>query len=475
MGDTQNFREELEQAINVKAEHIRTKVFPDLLSNYHLLGTCVKNLYNMLIQRSLIKADPYKLENKISKITIPETTPFNETDKAIVMGTRFSDYESVIDFICTYYKFSLEKLTIAEIKKLLAFNGYIMWDNLNPNSADVNTRVLAELLNQARINAAPLVINLIGDSISKAGQALLKINAALKEVGDYQREAYKFDIRKKLIETPFFNKESLAHTETEAEEIKKLFPKVFPKKKLYTDLIQELAREDTAPDNEHLQAIALQKLAVKMQVQKKTVKKIDTKQMLLELVLLVSALAPQYEQTLSKLDANHAVFATLRNSFLRKLVRAFRQAFNLGAEKEEYEIVIHNKKKSSAITKKIDYNVLYLSIEKKQRLLSQLASTQSAEFQKIAKANEPSILNFINKQLNENQEIMIYLDALDDFFKTHAGKENESKIKGMKMELMAMRNTIIKANQKRAEYVSLIEEQRQLKKLGIHTHAHPTV
>lgn len=469
MRDNLNFRTDLEAALRTKAEHLTGKVFPEMLANYQLLGTCVKNLYNMLIQRSLIKPDPYKLENKVADIIIPDTNPFNESDRAIVMGTRFSDYETMIDFICTYYKFSIERLTLEEIKKFIALNAYINWDSLTPNSANINTRMLADLLNEARINAAPLLINLIGDSIAKANKALIAINASLKEVTDYQREAYKFDIRKKIIETPFFNKAMLAHGESEFEEIKKHFPKVFPKRKFYASLIQELVREDTMPDNEQLQSIALQKLAVKTSMQKQTAKKIDAKQLLLELVLGISALAPQYEQALLKLDANHTVIASLHNSIFRKLVRAFRLAFKLGDEKEEYEIVLRSKNSSKNFTKKLDYRAFYLAIEKKQRLFSQLSSTQSPEFQKIVEAKETVILNFITKQLNENQKIVLYLDALDDYFKMRAGKENENKIKGMKMEVMAMRNTIIKSNQRRTEYVSLIEEQMQLKKLGIHT------
>jgi hypothetical protein len=35
------------------------------------------------------------------------------------------------------------------------------------------------------------------------------------------------------------------------------------------------------------------------------------------------------------------------------------------------------------------------------------------------------------------------------------------------MEIAALKNTLIKTNQRKAEYVTLIEEQEQMKKLGI--------
>ena len=41
------------------------------------------------------------------------------------------------------------------------------------------------------------------------------------------------------------------------------------------------------------------------------------------------------------------------------------------------------------------------------------------------------------------------------------------KIKGMQIELSALRNTIIAINKKRGDYISLKEEEEQMKKLGM--------
>jgi len=41
------------------------------------------------------------------------------------------------------------------------------------------------------------------------------------------------------------------------------------------------------------------------------------------------------------------------------------------------------------------------------------------------------------------------------------------RIRGIKVEISAIRNNLVKANQCRAEYASQVEELQQLKKLGI--------
>jgi hypothetical protein len=40
-------------------------------------------------------------------------------------------------------------------------------------------------------------------------------------------------------------------------------------------------------------------------------------------------------------------------------------------------------------------------------------------------------------------------------------------IKGIKIEIGALKNAVVKANQKKYEYIAQKEEQEQLKKLGI--------
>jgi len=85
----------------------------------------------------------------------------------------------------------------------------------------------------------------------------------------------------------------------------------------------------------------------------------------------------------------------------------------------------------------------------------------------MAAAREETVLGFINRQLADNREILLELNALDEYFKSQASAVNKDKIKGMKMELVTMKNTLVKANQKRAEYVSVAEEKMQLEKLGI--------
>ena len=148
--DMDNYLDSLKTAVKEKTDWFNFAELPKLLENYRLLHTCIKNIYSILLQRALITPDPYKLEKKISDITAPVDTPYPDADRGVVIGERFSEYESTIDYVCTYVKFSVEKLNIQKIKKLHDLNISFLWTNLSSNSTHPNTRGLAGLLGHPR-------------------------------------------------------------------------------------------------------------------------------------------------------------------------------------------------------------------------------------------------------------------------------------------------------------------------------------
>ena len=80
-------------------------------------------------------------------------------------------------------------------------------------------------------------------------------------------------------------------------------------------------------------------------------------------------------------------------------------------------------------------------------------------------------LDFLNKNIAEAQKLMTKLTALDEFFKSSVPSDKKSFVKGLKIELTSLKNTLINVNQHKADYLSYIEEQTQMQKLGIQNEA----
>ena len=467
--EEEKFRQELQQALSQKQEWYNSECLQEMLSEYRLLHTCVKNLYENFVKKSLIVPDPYRLDKKISDIIVPPTTPFAESDIPNVFGARFSDYETMLDYICTYFRFSTETFTLQNVKKLLDFNKVFEWDDLSMNNARMNTRALAITVNNAKNGVPSVVQSMINDSVAKSAQATKNISRMLSELGVFQRELYKGGLRKDLFEHPDFNKAKAAESaEGELAEIKRLYAKVTGKKTFYNDLVNEIIEEDHGPDKESKQAAVLEKLAIK-NVTKTTSKKKtgpDTKEMLMQAVLAIGATAPTLIQLHAKLTENFDVLFTRKSNFWNKLIALLVKAFNLREKERICQLPVKDAKTGVERVQKLNVSEFLTDLAKKERIFNGIA-VKGNEYQKIQSVQEDMILSFVNKQISDLQSKFVIINSLDAYFKKEVENEFKTRVKGMQIELSALRNSIINANKKRSEYASFKEEAEQMQKLGI--------
>ncbi|MFC2603596.1 MAG: hypothetical protein ACFNX0_06810, partial [Treponema sp.] len=341
-----NYLEALKTAIKEKTEWFNFSELPKLLDTYRLLHTCVKNIYNILIQRSLLTPDPYKLEKKISDIVAPEDTPYSDADRSVIIGARFSEYESMLDYVCTYVKFSVENMNIQKIKKLHDLNMSFLWGNMNSNNTKSNTRGLASLLLDARKNVPQITLSMINDSIAKSAQSVSEIEAMLKSLSDFYRETYKLRIRMDIQQHPSYNKMVDTPAE-ETAEIKKLFPSIMGKEPYYGDLISEIIDEDLASNKAQLQAAVLKSLEIPAKAEEPKQTEVNTRFLLLDSVQSLVILGAVYNEIVQKLTANVKILEEGNNSIFDKLKRAFRKAFNLKEPALIYNFVIVDLKKET--------------------------------------------------------------------------------------------------------------------------------
>ncbi|MCR4742405.1 MAG: hypothetical protein K5866_06000 [Treponema sp.] len=468
--EVEEFYQSIEPLLRQKQEWFNNEKLQEVLSEYRILHACIHNLNELLIKKSLIHADPYRLDKRISDIVIPDTSPFPDTDTANQLGSRFSDYELMLDFLCTYYSFTVDSLNIPKIKKLLDFNAVVDWKNLYSNSSSSITRTLSNCLSSVRQNAPSVIISMINDCTGKSAAAVEKINAILNELGLFQRELYKVELRHDVFNHPEFNKQkAFTSPEEEVAEIKRLFGKVIGKRKpCYSELLQELANEDLGADKEKYRQAVLKRLEIKNVAQVAKKKKSNTpnsKKIIMDTVFCLGAIGPTLQQIYSKLTENFDVYYAKKKNFMTLLGQAFRLAFKIPEKERVCEVNIVDSQGISR-SQKINVNEELKAIQQKVRIYSGIAS-KGSEYSKIENSDETAILNFLNKQVSECQSTFSKVNALDVFFKSLKDPLKRVKIKGMSLELSTLRASIINVNKKRSEYVSYKEETEQMKKLGI--------
>ena len=461
------FTSQLETALMAKQGWFNTDRLQYMLEQFRLLHTCVRNLNEVLVKRSLIHPDPYKLETRISDIGTIETTPFTENEDAVVLGKRFSDYEMMLDFICTYFRFSVENISLPRIKTLLEFIEVFDWANLSSNSSKSNTRALATALTKARANAPAVTISLINDSQEKCSKCCKTIEGCLRELADFQKEMYKGNLRKDVFEHPEFDKaKAFSSPEAEINEIKRLYVKTTGKKTVYTDLVQEIVNEDQGPNKESLRAALLSKLEIKIQETKKETKTVNPHDLLMTAVFTLGVFGPILGQMYVKLTDNFELLFYAKKTLFRKFVEALKKALGIKEKERVCTILVTDPQTGAKTSERIEVNTFMTKIEKLAHIYSGIGS-RGVEYNKINSAKEDDALIYLNRQIQENQKLFTTINALDEHFKANVEVLQRPKVKGLKIDLSSYRNAIINANKKRGEYASAKEEIEQMRKLGI--------
>lgn len=470
MEDNNQFKEQLEVAINKKQEWFNSEALVEVLNQYRVLSSCVRNLYDLLKKRSLLNPDPYGADKQITDIIIPDTEPFLDNEIPNILGIRLSDYYSVLDYLSNYFRFSVDNLSAAKIKKLLEFNNFIDWSNVSPSSTKLNTHALAVQLTNAKVNAPALVSGMISDCVSKSAEAVETINKTLQELSVFQKERYKLELRHNLFSHPDFNHQIAFSTpDAEFSEIKRIYPKVMGKKPFYKDLVNEIIMEDQSSDKEKLRESILKKLEISFYHTKKTnskIKESNTKQMILSTVMAIGGMASILEQLRVKLSDNFNIYYSNKVSFSKKIAELLKKLFHIPPAEKICTIKIVEAKTGIIREQKVNVNNFLAEIGQKARVYNGIAN-QGMEFQKLTKYPEEMIFNFVTKQIAECQTLFSTINGLDSFFKTEVDTLNRPKIKGVQIELSALRNAILSAQKKRSEYQSTKEEKEQLSNLGI--------
>ena len=125
-----------------------------------------------------------------------------------------------------------------------------------------------------------------------------------------------------------------------------------------------------------------------------------------------------------------------------------------------YDVEYTDAQTGSTRMERISFAEFAEDARKKLALLGSLSTP--AGLARIEAAAEPALLEFIDKLLSDLFLLHRRLAGLNALFQSRAAVGRKTEIKGVRLELVAVKNSIVKANQKRHDYVARREEREQL-------------
>lgn len=469
MEENSDFFQSLETALQNYRNSLEKNELRQLKEQFRFFHQSFQSLYDILIRKGLLVEDPYKDELKISEVTTPPSGPMKESEKKDVISQRLSVYDSILEFLNNYYQFNLDYITLPNVKQLVDIVTYIKWNSFSETSGNLNTKVLAEIVNRIPAGQEDLSSNIIQDSIRQLEKKSKLILSILKKITNYQRERYKYEFRLQMLNAMQFKPQALEERRGDViKAIKAKFNQYMPHTPYYPELIEEVLDEESGPGSAQRKMDTLKKLEVE-KVQKENNKPKSFKPLLLEAYRILASGSTPLEQAIQKLKYNAGVIENRKLTFSEKFRRWVLNMVQKKGENRIYEIEYIDQKTAMPKTMRINFDAFADEAFKKSRVIAAMGNRMSPTYQKLEQSSEDRLFKILSSTIEEIQNYLVKLPALDTYFKSETPRAQRTFIKGIKIEITALKNAVVKANQKKHEYVANKEEEEQLKKLGVKT------
>jgi len=415
-------------------------------------------LYNIYLKKKSIDEDPYKQETKISEIEVPDTGVINEAKKIEQLSIRLSNFDSQLDFLVNFYQLGVDFLNLERLKRIVGLIRYIDWVGFSPDSQSPITKAVSEMTNHSKVGVDQLTLSIMSESLAKLSRTTSSTMTTLKELNIYYRENYKLSIRQNVTKTMSANEATL-------DNIRKRVNSAMPGSPFYKELIEEIIKEDYSSSGMDLRDNILNTLMVREEKPKAAKAAVNYKQILLDGIQVIGGASNSITEINGKLLENQTVMESRKKGLIETIKELIRQITNAEPEEVIYNIEKMDETKGVPIKEKLNFHQFMEELDKKNKILASFV--KGPAYQKLSAMSEEQIIGYLDKNIRDVQAYHKILAALDEFFKTNVVAEDREKIKGIKPELSALKNTLVKANQLRHEYSAQKEEAEQMKRLGV--------
>jgi len=470
MADLTQYMQELEEALLAKHSELEKKVIPGLKENLRSFFSAFSSIHKLLMDKGLLQSDPYKYEQK-ADLNPPSSDPFTETEANREISFRMTSFAGTLDFLNNFFHISADTLELISIKKILALVDYVKWTDFSSNSSLIMTRSISAMLDKVRLLNDDMAILVITSALGQLRDRSNEIKVALKKISIYQRERYKFKVRT-LVTSQMDTLSSATLKEGLNDAIlsvKVEFPSRLPNTPFYTELIQELLEEDYGSETELRRKAVFHNLQVKTPVQKKKVvqQQVDPRKDLMKVISLIGKCSTQLSAAYAKLENNHRVTHEKKRGFGEALAFWIKNIFASEDKGDNYELQVVDPLTSLKKKEILNYQKFIEALSKKIQNLRSLETKTSSLYLRLKEAQEQQLFQYIEDSIHELRSYHKRLEGFQTFFHSIRDQEIKPKIKSLKIDNDTLKYQIGTITRNLNEVSSSVEEEKQLRALGI--------
>jgi hypothetical protein len=243
------FLQPLQQALLVRGEWLECTRVPLLKEDVRNFRVLFESITGTLVKKGLLREDRYEYDGRPTELVVPVDVPIPEAAETEEAGVRISRYRLQLDFLVDVVPFTLASLDLGTLKKIQSLLSYIDWATFGDASSSATTRSLARAVTKVRLSPDTVSARVLHESQTQIEKLLREIRARLSEVEAWQREAWKAEVREKVL--PRAALQTLTARADRAEVLaglRRAFDHALPNREWHPELIQEVLAEERLED-----------------------------------------------------------------------------------------------------------------------------------------------------------------------------------------------------------------------------------
>jgi hypothetical protein len=445
------YQAQLDAAIEKRRQWLDTVQLPLLKDTLASYASMFEGAMAMLIRKGLLREDPYNYEQAFTDITIPKDDVLPEFENSDEVSYRLAAFRRQLKFVVAEYPLELHTLGLARLKKLSSLLSYINWLEMGESSKSPTTKAFARVFMKVRMGSDSMASQILKDAEIQIIKTVHLLRSILADLISYCRESWKADVRRMVLPELSPGVEGHGHRDELIRAIRRGFANRMPGKPWYPSLAEEIVDEELAEDAQARRDKVLAALTIAAPAQTKVVEAPDGRTILLEAVRLLSRPSEELSTAIAVLGENERLLTDTRGSGGGWLRRLFGSSTTAKSADRVYKVEYAEPGVPTPRTETIDFPAFSTEVQKKSSLLASLAPGTGPAYRRLAGTSESQLAGFVDKQMNELLLVHRRLGSLNTLLQARVIQEKKTA-RGIKIELLTIKNAIVKANQRRHEY-----------------------
>lgn len=425
-------------------------------------------LFDLFLRKGLVREDPYDYGQKPEELGAPSDEPFTETDKRDEISRRLDSLRKHLETIATTWKLDVDGLDLGRLKRLSALVRYLPWAGLSEQSPSPTGKVVAQFVNSIRMGTDRVHAVVVKDAVNQLAQSQRELALMVSEIAAYQRERWKATLRARALpRVPLDRQRPEAKREETLRALRRAVSDSMPGSPFYPELAGEVLDEELSPQAADLRARLLENLAQVPEAAPAPAPKRAPPQpdrnALLDAVRLLARSEAEMQSALATLTANAERLAGPTRGlagFVHRLLMAL-----AGRREKERTLDVEYLDPDGTRHESVALAPFLESVRRKVELMASLGDESGQAFARLAAAADDQLLEFVERQLSDLMVLHRRMGGVNARLQaeTPAGRSaaRRTEAKGIRLELSAVKNFLVKANQRMHDYTARLEELQQ--------------